>query len=157
MCFWNFVHIRICFWNLFRFRICFWNFCSDFEFGVENCVHIWICFFLFQISDLFFIFLKKIKIVFENFGHILNLYLNFFLISNLFLKFLLWFKNCFWIFPDLELVFENFVLIFNWDFYFRVFGSLVVLSFSQLLNFFSVLPKPLSETLTRSSNGSNLV
>jgi hypothetical protein len=34
------------------------------------------------------------------------------------------------------------------DFYFRALGSLVVLSFSQLLSFSSVLSKPLSETLT---------
>jgi hypothetical protein len=43
------------------------------------------------------------------------------------------------------------------DFYFRALGSLVVLSFPQLLSFSSVLPKPLSETLTRSSNGRNPV
>jgi hypothetical protein len=34
------------------------------------------------------------------------------------------------------------------DFYFRAFGSLVVLSFPQLVSFSSVLSKPLSETLT---------
>jgi hypothetical protein len=34
------------------------------------------------------------------------------------------------------------------DFYFRALGSLVVLSFLQLFSFFSVLSKPLSETLT---------
>jgi hypothetical protein len=39
------------------------------------------------------------------------------------------------------------------DFYFHALGSLVVLSFSQPLSFSSVLPKPLSETLTRSSDG----
>jgi hypothetical protein len=36
----------------------------------------------------------------------------------------------------------------KWDFYFRALGSLVVLSFSQLLSFYSVLSKPLSETLS---------
>jgi hypothetical protein len=40
-----------------------------------------------------------------------------------------------------------FELVF-WDFYFRALGSLVVLSFPQLLSFSSVLSKPLSETLT---------
>jgi hypothetical protein len=40
-----------------------------------------------------------------------------------------------------------------WDFYFCALGSLVVLSFPQPLSFSSVLPKPLSETLTRSSDG----
>jgi hypothetical protein len=34
------------------------------------------------------------------------------------------------------------------DFYFRALGSLVVLSFPQLLSFSSVLSKPLSKTLT---------
>jgi hypothetical protein len=34
------------------------------------------------------------------------------------------------------------------DFYFRALGSLVVLSFPQLLSFSSVLSKPLSETLS---------
>jgi predicted membrane channel-forming protein YqfA (hemolysin III family) len=34
------------------------------------------------------------------------------------------------------------------DFYFRALGSLVVLSFSQLVSFSSVLSKPLSKTLT---------
>jgi hypothetical protein len=34
------------------------------------------------------------------------------------------------------------------NFYFRALGSLVVLSFPQLLSFFSVLSKPLSETVT---------
>jgi hypothetical protein len=43
------------------------------------------------------------------------------------------------------------------DFYFHALGSLVVLSFPQPLNFSSVLPKPLSETLTRSSDGRNPV
>jgi hypothetical protein len=43
------------------------------------------------------------------------------------------------------------------DFYFRPLGSLVVLSFPQPLSFSSVLPKPLSETLTRSSDGRNPV
>jgi hypothetical protein len=43
------------------------------------------------------------------------------------------------------------------DFYFRALGSLVVLSFPQLLSFSSVFPKPLSETLTRSSDGRNPV
>jgi hypothetical protein len=41
------------------------------------------------------------------------------------------------------------------DFYFRALGSLVVLSFPQLLSFSSVFPKPFSETLTRSSDGRN--
>jgi hypothetical protein len=36
----------------------------------------------------------------------------------------------------------------KWDFYFRALGSLVVLSFLQLLSFSSVLFKPLSETVT---------
>jgi hypothetical protein len=39
------------------------------------------------------------------------------------------------------------------DFYFRALRSLVVLSFPQLLSFSSVFPKPLSETLRRSSDG----
>jgi hypothetical protein len=43
------------------------------------------------------------------------------------------------------------------DFYFRALRSLVVLSFPQLLSFFSVFPKPLSETLTRSLDGRNPV
>jgi hypothetical protein len=43
-------------------------------------------------------------------------------------------------------------LVFR-DFYFRALRSLVVLSFPQLLSFFSVFPKPLSETLRRSSDG----
>jgi hypothetical protein len=34
------------------------------------------------------------------------------------------------------------------DFYFRAPGSLVVLSFPQLVSFSSVFPKPLSETVT---------
>jgi hypothetical protein len=34
------------------------------------------------------------------------------------------------------------------DFYFRAIGSLVVLSFPQLLSFSSVLSKPLAETVT---------
>jgi hypothetical protein len=52
----------------------------------------------------------------------------------------------------------NVYLIIKWrDFYFRALGSLVVLSFPQPLNFSSVLPKPLSETLTRSSDGRNPV
>ena len=38
------------------------------------------------------------------------------------------------------------------DFYFRALASLVVLSFAQALNFSSVLPSLLSETLTESSN-----
>jgi hypothetical protein len=38
------------------------------------------------------------------------------------------------------------------DFYFRALRSLVVLSFPQLLSFSSVFPKPLSETLRRSSD-----
>jgi hypothetical protein len=47
--------------------------------------------------------------------------------------------------------------IYYWDFYFCDLGSLVVLSFPQPLSFYSVLPKPLSETLTRSSDGRNPV
>jgi hypothetical protein len=39
------------------------------------------------------------------------------------------------------------------DFYFRTLGSLVVLSFPQLVSFSSVFPKPLSETLRRRSDG----
>jgi hypothetical protein len=39
------------------------------------------------------------------------------------------------------------------DFYFCALRSLVVLSFPQLLSFSSVFPKPLSETLRRSSDG----
>jgi hypothetical protein len=39
------------------------------------------------------------------------------------------------------------------DFYFCALGSLVVLSFPQLVSFSSVFPKPLSETLRRSSDG----
>jgi hypothetical protein len=39
------------------------------------------------------------------------------------------------------------------DFYFRALRSLVVLSFSQLVSFSSVLSKPLSKTLRRSSDG----
>jgi hypothetical protein len=39
------------------------------------------------------------------------------------------------------------------DFYFRALRSLVILSFPQPLSFSSVFPKPLSETLTRSSDG----
>jgi hypothetical protein len=34
------------------------------------------------------------------------------------------------------------------DFYFRALGSLVVLSFPQLLSFSSVLSKPLAKTVT---------
>jgi hypothetical protein len=45
----------------------------------------------------------------------------------------------------------------NRDFYFRALRFLVVLSFPQLLSFPSVFPKPLSETLTRSSEGRNPV
>jgi hypothetical protein len=41
------------------------------------------------------------------------------------------------------------ILINSRDFYFRALGSLVVLSFPQLLSFSSVLPKRLSETITR--------
>jgi hypothetical protein len=43
--------------------------------------------------------------------------------------------------------------IINRDFYFRAPGSLVVLSFSQLLSFSSVLSKPLAETPRRRSDG----
>jgi hypothetical protein len=39
------------------------------------------------------------------------------------------------------------------DFYFYALRSLVVLSFPQLVSFSSVLSKPLSETLRRSSDG----
>jgi hypothetical protein len=39
------------------------------------------------------------------------------------------------------------------DFYFCALRSLVILSFSQLVSFSLVLPKPLSETLRRSSDG----
>jgi hypothetical protein len=39
------------------------------------------------------------------------------------------------------------------DFYFGALRSLVVLSFPQLVSFSSVFPKPLSETLRRSSDG----
>jgi hypothetical protein len=38
--------------------------------------------------------------------------------------------------------------VVSWDFYFRALGSLVVLSFPQLLSFSSVLSNPLSETIT---------
>jgi hypothetical protein len=48
-------------------------------------------------------------------------------------------------------------IVSNRDFYFCALGSLVVLSFPQLLSFSSVLPKPLSETLTRRSDGRNPV
>jgi hypothetical protein len=49
-------------------------------------------------------------------------------------------------------------VVSNRDFYFRALGSLlVVLSFPQPLSFSSVLPKPLSETLIRSSDGRNPV
>jgi hypothetical protein len=41
--------------------------------------------------------------------------------------------------------------------FFRALGSLVVLSFPQPLSFSLVLPKPLSKTLTRSSDGRNPV
>jgi hypothetical protein len=44
-------------------------------------------------------------------------------------------------------------LFISRDFYFHALGSLVVLSFPQPLSFSSILPKPLSETLTRSSDG----
>jgi hypothetical protein len=40
-------------------------------------------------------------------------------------------------------------IIYPRDFYFRALGSLVVLSFHQLLSFSSVLSKPLSETVTQ--------
>jgi hypothetical protein len=48
-------------------------------------------------------------------------------------------------------------LIKDRDFYFRALRSLVVLSFPQPLSFSSVFPKPLSETLTRSSDRRNPV
>jgi hypothetical protein len=44
-------------------------------------------------------------------------------------------------------------LILSRDFYFRALRLLVVLSFPQLVSFSSVFPKPLSETLRRSSDG----
>jgi hypothetical protein len=44
-------------------------------------------------------------------------------------------------------------VFFNRDFYFHALRSLVVLSFPQLLSFSLVFPKPLSETLRRSSDG----
>jgi hypothetical protein len=50
--------------------------------------------------------------------------------------------------PPPFLFFSFSYCIFLWDFYFRALGSLVVLSFLQLLSFSSVLSKPLSETLT---------
>jgi hypothetical protein len=43
---------------------------------------------------------------------------------------------------------EGVLCIYVWGFYFRALGSLVVLSFPQLLSFSSVLSNPLSETLT---------
>jgi hypothetical protein len=52
---------------------------------------------------------------------------------------------------------NHFAMFFYRDFYFRALGSSVVLSFPQPLSFSSVLPKPLSETLTRSSDGRNPV
>jgi hypothetical protein len=42
---------------------------------------------------------------------------------------------------------SNVALLYR-DFYFRALGSLVVLSFPQLLSFSSVFPKTLSETIT---------
>jgi hypothetical protein len=42
-----------------------------------------------------------------------------------------------------------------WDFYFRALRPLVVLSFPQLISFSSVFPKPLYETLRRSSDRSS--
>ena len=48
-------------------------------------------------------------------------------------------------------------MIYFRAFYFRALGSLVVLSFPQLLSLSSIFPKPLSETLTRSSDGRNPV
>jgi hypothetical protein len=44
-------------------------------------------------------------------------------------------------------------LFYSRDFYFRALRSLVVLNFPQLVSFSSVFPKPLSETLKRSSDG----
>ena len=44
-------------------------------------------------------------------------------------------------------------ILWKGDFCFRALGSLVVLSFPQALNFSSVLPNLLAETLTKSSNG----
>jgi hypothetical protein len=43
---------------------------------------------------------------------------------------------------------EGVLCIYVWDFYFCALGSLVVLSFPQLLSFSSVLSNPLSETVT---------
>jgi hypothetical protein len=48
---------------------------------------------------------------------------------------------------------ENMISTLFWDFYFRALRSFVVLSFPQLVSFSSVFPKPLSETLRRSSDG----
>jgi hypothetical protein len=45
-------------------------------------------------------------------------------------------------------LFEKPSLILSWDFYFRALGSLVVLSFPQLLSFSSVLSKHLAKTVT---------
>jgi hypothetical protein len=56
---------------------------------------------------------------------------------------------------QLELFHLNFgeIILLPRDFYFRALRSLVVLSFPQLVSFSSVFPKPLSETLRRSSDG----
>ena len=45
-------------------------------------------------------------------------------------------------------VFLVIALFLSRDLYFRALGSLVVLSFPQLLSFSSVFPKTLSETIT---------
>jgi hypothetical protein len=48
----------------------------------------------------------------------------------------------------------NDILFVIWDFYFCALGSLVVLSFPQLLSFSLVLSKSLSETLTSAGTAS---
>ena len=53
----------------------------------------------------------------------------------------------------ISIIFLN-TIIFR-DFYFRALGSLVVLSFPQLLSFSSVFPKSLFETRRSSSDGRN--
>jgi hypothetical protein len=55
--------------------------------------------------------------------------------------------------PQRVVVGYRMCIYFRKDFYFRALGSLVVLSFPQPLSFSSVFPKPLSETLKRSSDG----
>jgi hypothetical protein len=149
MCFWNFIHIRICFWNLFGFRICFWNFCSNFKFGVENCVHIRICFLLFQISNFFLIlklFLKILvifwiciwifswfRICFWNFCYDLKIVFEFFQILNLFLKILFWFFICFEFLFIFKFVFEfcsDFEFVFEFCLDFEFVFELLLSNFS---------------------------